>query len=162
MFNVERNKTLTDRKIKLLGFKEEENLFYKVSDNIQANVRVFRKPSFERIHLVWIDPFVSGRKKIQDLKNLFENKSFNQGFPVFVSQCLGYYEMENFIKKNSFSSSVRLVSSEFITPYDLDFKLSNSMQIHFNAIFNEKKNILFYTPEILPSVFKGKFKVVKF
>ena len=153
-FNIERINLLEDRRHKVLGLAEEESLFYEVSDKIRLGIRTFIVPKFKRIHLVWIDPFVTGQKDIKILKKLFKNADFGKGHPVFVSQCLNHGEVEHFIKEYNIPNATRILSSEFLTPFDLNFKLTYQLAIYIDPIF-KGKNVFLYSPIPVPHSLVG-------
>ena len=158
MFNVEKVRLLQGRKFKSLGFKEEENLFYKISVNTRAGISsIFIRPTFKRIHLVWIDPFITGEKTIEDMKGLFDREDFNKGYPVLISQCLMYDEMQQFIKKHNLTRSARILSSELFTPYTKDFQLSYKLTLYLDTLFRKDQNLYLYTPALPPDNIFGKF-----
>ncbi len=158
IFNVEKTKLLEDRKYKFLGFKEEESLFYKVAVNIRSDINsIFIRPTFKRIHLVWIDPFITGEKKMEDMKSLFNKKEFHQGYPVLISQCLMYNDMQRFIKKHNLATSTKVLSGEFFTPYTKNFQLSYKLTIYIDLLFRKNQDIYLYTPTVAPDNIVGTF-----
>ena len=156
-FNLERRNILEGRRRRALGFKEEEELFYKTMDSVQAGARVFVRPDFDRIHLVWIDPFVTKRKDVRNLKQLFDNKTFVLGHPVFISLCLSYEGVGRFIGGHGFTDAVRILSSELLTPYDGRFKLVHRLKLYIDPLFKSSQRLYFYTPTVVPDDIVGKF-----
>lgn len=59
MFNRDYHKLKKEHQAKQLFFKDEEKLFYDVSDKIRSGFQAFKKPTFNRIHLIWIDQALS-------------------------------------------------------------------------------------------------------
>ncbi len=145
-----------------IPFKEEERLFFKASDRIQAGIRDFRAPTFKRIHLIWVDPFL---EKTQTLKNLMARKSVGLGHPVFVSLCLTRRSFEDWMKKHGFQNrNIRLLSYEMLSPYNLDGELDTKYHIFVDEIFGKNKQIYLYTPKgrSEPHVLEGSFKIIKY
>ena len=143
-----------------LGIKEEEALFYEIQNRIKGGIREFQRPEFNRVHLVWIDPFVTKNVRMNHLKRLFANKNFNKGHPVFVSLCLSYGETRQFIEDNNFTNAVRILSSELLTPYDPNFNLSFQLRLYTDAFFEKGQKVFFYTPTKRPDNIMGNFAKV--
>lgn len=162
-FNLEREKLLENRSPRALGLREEETLFHENSNNIQAGVRSFMIPQYKRIHLVWIDPFVTGTVPIASLKRLFNEDHFNGGHPVFISECLSSSETGLFIREQNFPDAVRILSSEFLTPFGPNFKLSHSLALYIDSIFEGKgKTLVLFTPmATTPESIVGNFASVQ-
>ena len=158
MFNVEKASILKDRKYKYLGLKEQEQLFYSISVNTRAGIKaIFIRPDFKRIHLLWIDPFITGEREKKEIKTLFTKDEFNKGHPVFISQCLMHDEIKNFIEKNDLPRSIRILSSEFLTPFARDLRPSHHMIFHVGPLFDKNQEIYFYTPTFRPDNIMGTF-----
>lgn len=144
--------------------KDEEVLFFNSLDKIQGGVKEFLAPEFKQIHLVWIDDFVIDRKKINKLKTLLSSEGFAAGFPVFVSTCLSAREMERFLVENNLAEqNIKLISSEFLTPFQEDLNLGIHQNIQLGKIFKETQALFLYTTKnMLPTEFKGPLKLRKF
>lgn len=151
-----------EKHIEHIPFKEEEALFFKASDRIQAGIRTFRVPKYKKINLIWMDQFISEAKP---LRKFMESKVSNNGHPVFLSLCLTRAELEEWMKSNGFlNKNIRLLSYEMLSPYDLKGELKTRYHIFVNEIFGEEKEISLFIPsnKNLPPVLEGKFKVKKY
>ena len=160
------NDMFTDLKkrqvVEHIPFQEEESLFFKANDRIQAGIRLFRVPSFKRVHLIWIDSLLENRAK---LKALMETPLISKGHPVFLSLCYTRSELESWIQKSGFNNqNIRLLSYEMLSPYNLEGKLDTRFHIFVDEIFGKDKIIKLFIPKnkAPPKVLEGKFKVSKF
>lgn len=144
--------------------KDEELLFFNSLDKVQGGVKDFLAPDFKQIHLVWIDDFINDKTRVARLKNLLASESFSAGFPVFISTCLSYREMERFLVENEMAEqSIKLISSEFLTPFQEDYNLGTHQVIQIGKLFKETQTLFFYTTKnTLPREFKGPLKLKKF
>ena len=151
-----------EKHISHIPFKEEEALFFKASDRVQAGIRTFRVPTFKRIHLIWIDPYL---KNTRGLKSLMGRADLAKGHPVFVSLCLTHSSFEKWVANNGFQNkNIRLLSYEMLSPYNLEGELDTKYHIFVNEIFGADKSTYLYTPKSrpVPQVLEGNFKVIKY
>lgn len=151
-----------EQHISHIPFKEEERLFFKASDRIQAGIKTFRAPSFKRIHLIWVDPFL---KSTGPLKKLMKRSSVGLGHPVFVSLCLTRRSFESWMVKNGFQNkNIRLLSYEMLSPYNLKGELDTKYHIFVDEIFGKEKKVYLYSPKgrNVPQVLEGSFKIIKY
>lgn len=160
MFNHEIQKLKKDKGVSHIPFDIEEDTFYKVSDRIQAGIRIFRKPSFKRVNIIWIDPYVNNE---QELAAKLQEPQMYKGHPVFVSLCMTYVELEEWMKKSGLGQkNIRLMSYELLTPYTNSGKLDTSYHLDFDEVLkNKKKYIYIKKGWNIPSVFNGNFKTQK-
>lgn len=150
------------RHISHIPFKEEEALFFKASDRIQAGIRNFRAPTFKRINLIWVDPYLENPTP---LKNLMTRNDIGLGHPVFVSLCLTRSSFENWMNKHGFANkNIRLLSYEMLSPYNLQGELDTKYHIFVDEIFGKEKKTYLYAPasKPVPQVLEGDFKVIKY
>lgn len=164
MFNIENAKLLkTVKKAKFIPFKDEENLFYSISDKVQAGVRSFVVPKFNRVHLVWIDYALSDNKELKALKRLLNKSLMKKGHPVFVSLCLSQEEMEKFLIDQKMNNmNIRLIPFELFSPYDQEGELGINFSLFFDRLFRAEQQLHLFLPDtLLPSEFIGNFKIHK-
>ena len=147
-----------------LPLNAEEQLFYNVLDKIEANVEAFKVPTFKRINIVWIDPFINGQRKIIELKRLMKKKSMDLGHPVFITLCLDYSALEEFMAKNGFrNNNIRLMPASMFSIYTQDGLSINRFHLKLDAIFNKNQVLYLYLPtKQVPESFDGTFKTVKY
>lgn len=148
--------------IEHIPFKEEEALFFKASDRIQAGIRTFRVPNFNKIHVIWVDAFL---EKTQQLKQVMSSSKMDNGHPVFLSLCLTRRELEDWMASKGFNNkNIRLLSYEMLSPYDLNGELDTTFHIYINEIFGSDKKVKLFIPKTKsqPHVLEGEFQVIKF
>ena len=156
MFNkkIREAKDKTDQ----LSFKQEEKIFFNTLDKIQSKIFYFRRPSFRRVHLIWIDPWLSSPVKI---KALLKKKYMNQGHPVFISLCLGYWELKEFLKKNKLDNqNIRLIPFEMFSIFNKYGNPLPSLHLHLSSLFSRKQIIHLYLPgKMRPKEFTGVIQI---
>lgn len=159
LFNIEYQKLIKQADRGIIPFAEEEQLFYDVFDKIKTRLFAFRRPTYKRVNLVWIDNI---RKK--NLLELMSSNSMNNGHPVFVSLCLNQNELVEFIEKSGYSGKdIRALSFEIFSPFNKRLESSGKISLDFSGLFTRKQKLYFYTPKgILPPEFIGKFRVRRF
>ncbi len=160
MFNDEIQKIKEKNQISHIPFENEEETFYQVSDRIQAGIRVFRKPNFKRVNVVWVDSYL---ENIAELKKTLTNPDMYKGHPVFVSLCMTFHEMGQWMSDHDFDQrNIRKISYELLTPYNKDGQIDTAYHLNFDEIL-KNKNIYIYVKKswAIPSLFDGKFKLVK-
>ncbi len=159
MFNNELRKLKESNEVDHIPFKEEERLFFRVSEQIQAGIRVFRIPKYKKLNLLWIDPLINEGKE-KKLKALVNSERFADGHPVFLSLCKSRFAMETWMRKEGLANkNIRLLTYELLTPFSLEGELSTRYHIYLSDLF-EEKSIVLYAPrgKTVPKVFEGKYK----
>jgi len=92
-FNEEYNILQTSIGSRPSTLKEEELLFYKISEKFPINY-FFDTPSFKKINLIWFDEIVGDAKAEKKLRVLLNSKLMEEAVPVLVSLCLTRSEIE--------------------------------------------------------------------
>ncbi len=157
MFNYELQKAGEKKHIETVDFKSEENIFYDVTQKIQQKIRTFNTPSYSRLNVIWIDPFLGEKgalKKILDLKEM------SLGHPILLSMCLSQRGLENYLKGIKMNNkNIRLISSEAFTPYDQNNEINYQLNINLDDLFNIKKKVYLYFKKgnSVPKEIKGHF-----
>lgn len=163
MFNIQNVKTLsTFKKADYIPFKEEETIFYSISDKVEAGVRSLILPKFNRVHLIWIDRALNDKNELSRLKKLLKKKVMQKGHPVFVSLCLAQHELEEFVKENGMQDlNARLIPFELFSPYDAENnELGINLQLNFDRIFRTDQSLHLFIPKVqIPPEFIGNFKI---
>jgi hypothetical protein len=159
LYNLEYQKLIKIADRGILPYSEEEKLFYNVFDKIKNKIYAFRRPTYKRVNLVWIDGIRNTK-----LKKLMKSKAMKQGHPVFVSLCKSGEELVSFIQENGFTSKdIRTLSFEIFSPYNRKIETAGKTSLDFSGLFSKKQKLYFYTPKgVLPPEFVGKFRVRKF
>ncbi len=160
MFNDEVQKVKKEKGIVHIPFESEEDIFYQVSDRVQAGIRVFRKPTFKRVNIVWIDPYLEDPLK---LNSAMKQPEMYKGHPVFLSLCFTFKEMAAWMMKNGFDQqNIRKISYELITPYTQDGKLDTSYHLNFDELLKNKNTYIYIKKDwSAPALFDGSFKLRK-
>ncbi|MEI8348161.1 MAG: hypothetical protein WCG27_11885 [Pseudomonadota bacterium] len=161
MFNRDFRKMKLENKTSFIPLKEEEELFYNVLEKVRANLGGLDIPTFNRVHMVWIDPVLSDPKILQRLVLLMKQEVMNQGHPVFVSLCLNADEMAVFLQKNGLEGrNIRFAASELYVSVDKNNIPITRMAVDFSVFFNPQQKLYFYIPKgsILPQEFGGTFQ----
>lgn len=120
--------------------KEEELLFYKVSEKISSKMTFFDPPSFKRIHLVWLDEVLGDIKKEKKLKNLLNSELMADGVPVLVSLCLTREEVE----KRFPDLNTKMITAELFSVYDSKGDISPGFKIELGQFFTPEQKIFLY------------------
>ncbi|MDH5580625.1 MAG: hypothetical protein OEY33_01845 [Bdellovibrionales bacterium] len=158
LFNSEYDKIKKETGIKYLPIKNEEELFFSIINKVQAGFLPLKKPDFDTIHLVWIDPYKSSPKKIEKLLN---GKEMEKAPPALVSLCLNQNEMIAFQDKINFSDAHLMnLSSDLFSVFHPNGHPASYFHLHIDH-FLKNKNLVLFIPKgaTLPAEFKGKFKI---
>lgn len=94
--SIQKNK-MSDPQNTTLGLKEVELSFLKAIEKTRSRFDPIRLPDFPRVHLVWLEDWVSknkDEKQIQKLKEFLQSSVHQEGVPVLVSFCLNQVELE--------------------------------------------------------------------
>lgn len=163
MFNNLLSQRKIENSVSHIPFKEEEKIFFKASEQIQAGIRTFRLPKFKTVNLLWVDPLINKNQKTR-LKNLLNSNRFVSGHPVFVSLCKTRIGMEKWMGENGLTNkNIRLVTYEMLSPYSLENELDTRYHLYLKEIFKNKKINLFVPKEVeVPKLFEGEYKNRKF
>ena len=147
---------------KQLYLKDEAFIFYNVYEQVSGGSRDFLAPQFNRVSLVWIDPYLDTPKTIE---KILESDQVGQGHPVLVSSCLSSKKMEEMMEKNGWDRfGVKLVSSEMFSPYTGNLELGSDFILDFSLFFPNKETRLFVPGGKAvkgPSQFKGINRVIE-
>jgi hypothetical protein len=158
------------RKLQQMAFqgsipvRDEEILFFRVSDMIKSRIHSFVAPTFRRVHLVHIDDFIETPEKIRQLQILMNSDKMNKGHPVFVSLCRRSEEIESFLVDNNLENqNIRLISSEMFSSFGLENELRPLMRLNLDLFFHESQQLFFFSPtRSLPFEIEGNVKVEAF
>lgn len=161
MYNYFYYKKRDELSSSFLSFKDEEKLFYDISDKVDADLFVFRAPKFKRVHLIWVDPFINNQLK---LKLFMARKDVREGHPVFVSLCLSYMEMDSLVKNLSLVHlNIRNISYEFFTPFSEEGEMGILPKLNLSKLFFPKQQLYLFLPKgESPEEFEGKFTTVHY
>lgn len=163
MYNVEAYHLKKSASANHLPFKDEEKLFFNLTEKIQAGIRTFIPPKYSRIHLIWIDPALGSKAELKKLKTFMKSPEMDQGHPVFVSLCRSRPGLINFMAQNNWvNKNIRMIPFELFSIFSDDGVRNPHFSLNFSKIFTGKKNLHFYSSKSLPEEFKGTFGKHKF
>ena len=126
-------------------FPEEEKVFLNSVNNVKLNINTFSAPTFNRIHIIWVDPLLPDQHDA--LRKLMSTPIMDQGYPILISLCLSQRELKAFGKKAmpNHGNSIKYLSNELFSPYSKETKLIPYNQLYLNAFSNRiKKYLSFY------------------
>lgn len=137
--------------------QDEEVVFFEASNRIQSGFYPFRKPKFERVSLIWIDPILSSSSSV--IKNILSSEAVLKGHPVVISNCLGASSLRAWLSQRGITDeNIRLIPAEMFSPYNQTGELSTGIHIDVEKLFTAGQKIYFYTPKgQRPSAITGKF-----
>ncbi len=160
LYNIEYNRLLQSLGDDSPSVKEEENLFYDGLANIRTGIFPFNPPKFQRVNLIWIDPYLNDKK---DLYKMIESDALISGHPVFLSLCLSHQEIVDLIKKNDLvNKDIKIISYEALSIFDVGLNSQNAMRIDLNQFFEKNQKLIFYNlKDHIPNEFFGEFELAK-
>lgn len=158
------------RKLQQMAFqgsipvRDEEILFFRVSDMIKSRIVPFVVPTFKRVHLIHIDEFFEKPEKARQLKILMNSDKMNKGHPIFVSLCRRSDEIEKFmVEQDLQNQNIRVMSAEMFSSFGLENELRPLMRMNLDLFFHESQELFFYSPtRSLPFEIEGNVKVEAF
>lgn len=142
------------------NLKDEELLFYKVSEKISNKLIYFEAPSFSRVNLVWLDEALNDEKKMAKLKNFLQSSAMDKGVPVLISFCMTREEVE----KKFPDINTKMVTAELFSAYDSSGKLTPGFKIDLTQFFKPEQKIYFYSQQnVIPiDDVKGTYKILNY
>lgn len=148
LYNRQMQAMMAETGKKLLNSEDESFLFYNSYEQIIGGGRDFVIPTYERVHVVWIDPALADKAVEKRLQNFMESKIMELGHPVFMSFCLSFEELEKYIQKNNYNRyGVKALSMEMMSNYGSDFQLRSYESVELSKLMPGKK-IYFFAPNI--------------
>ena len=158
------NEEFTIFKIKnekhLVTTKEEEQLFYKVSEKVNSKILFFDPPTFKKINLIMLDEILNDKKAEQKLKQFLNSKVMDTGVPVLVSFCLTRSEVENKFP----DLNAKMITAELFSIYDKTGNKTPGFKIELDQFFTEDQKLNLYSQKKLFSSdeIKGTFKLLNY
>lgn len=143
-----------DKRIPTL--KEEELLFYKVSEKVSNKFIFFDPPTFKQINLVWLDEIIGDGKKEKKLKAFLHSPAMDAGVPVLFSFCLTRAEVE----KKYPDLGAKMITAEMLSVFNSDGSRSPFFQIDLGQFFSKTQRLYFYSQKSsdMSEQIKGLFK----
>ncbi|MCY4524027.1 MAG: hypothetical protein OXB84_04740 [Halobacteriovoraceae bacterium] len=159
MFNKRVEQIKREQNIDFIPFEEEEKIFYDISNKIQSGIKIFNRPSFKRVHLVWVDSYFSNPQK---LKKILDGSTMVKGHPVLVSLCKGSLEIEDFLTRNNLhNQNIRIMPAEMFSVFDLNGKMTTTVHLHLTSFFDKKQKVYLFLPrKDRPMELSGNIKLI--
>lgn len=140
--------------------KEEELLFYKVSEKVSSKIIFFDPPSFKRVNLIWLDEALGDPKKEKKLQKFIDSNVMENGVPVLVSFCLTKDEVELQFP----SLHTKLITAELFSIFDSKGIKTPGFKIDLDQFFSANQEIYFYSQKkIVPNEeILGTYKLLNY
>lgn len=144
----------------VVTLKEEEFLFYKVSEKVSSKIIFFDPPTFKRINLVWLDEILGDQLKENKMKKFLNSKVMEKGVPVLVSLCLTRNEIENLYP----NLTPKMITAELFSVYSSKGEKMPGFKIELDQFFKKEQEIYFYSQKDLVSIdeVKGVYKILNY
>jgi hypothetical protein len=140
-FNAELNTFSIEHQGKKPNLKEEELMFYRVSDKISGKINFFEAPKYKRIHLIWLDEVLESEIGLKKLKKFLESSTSDKGAPVIVSFCLTKADLE----KRFPDLAPKAITAEMFSIYDNSGKRTPNFTLELDKFFEASQSIYFYS-----------------
>jgi len=139
------------------SLKEEELLFYKVSEKVSSKIIFFDPPAFKRINIVLIDEVLDDVKKEKKLKAFLNSPVMDEGVPVIFSFCLTRAEVE----KRFPDINTKMITAEMLSVYSSNGEKAPRFQIDLSQFFKATQKLYFYSQktQLNNDQIKGLFKI---
>ncbi|MDD4972885.1 MAG: hypothetical protein PHY93_00960 [Bacteriovorax sp.] len=140
--------------------KEEELLFYKVSEKVSSKIIFFDPPTFKRVNLIWLDEVLNDPKKFKKLKTFLNSKAMEAGVPVLVSFCLTKEEVESQFPE----LTPKVITAELFSVYDSHGARTPGFKIDLDQFFKPDQKLYFYSQKNLVPTdeVKGTYKLLNY
>ena len=123
------------------NLKEEELLFYKVSEKTTSKIIFFDPPAFSRVNLIWVDEVLGDPIKLKKLQNFLNSPVMENGVPVLVSFCLTKEEMEQQYP----SLRSKMITAELFSVFDSKGEKKPGFRIDLDQFFLSNQKLYFYS-----------------
>lgn len=144
----------------VVNLKEEELLFYKVSEKVSSKIIFFDAPTFKRINIVWLDEIIGDTKKEKKLKSFLHSSVMDEGVPVIISFCLTREEVE----KRFPDINTKMITAEMLSVFGSDGVKAPRFQIDLTQFFTSTQKLYFYSQKSVLGYdqMKGLFKILNY
>lgn len=159
--NRQRHEKMEFYKSDFLMLKDEEIIFYDVSDKIQSGILAFKAPKFKRVNLVWVDAALGSKEKMKDLIRLMRSKAMDLGHPIFVSLCMDHRALKRFIgSQKVFDDNILMIPFDMFSVFNSEKKQRLHFQLEVEKLLRKNQEIHLYLPGTeVPSEFIGNFNI---
>ena len=144
----------------LVTTKEEEQLFYKVSEKVNSKIYFFESPTYKKINLIMLDEILNDKKAEMKLKQFLNSKMMDTAAPVLVSFCMTRNEVEmHFPDLNA-----KMITSELMSVYDKNGIKTPGFTIDLDQFFSSEQKLYLYSQKKIFSSdeIKGTFKLLNY
>lgn len=140
--------------------KEEELLFYKVSEKISSKMTFFDPPTFKKIHLILLDEVLGDVKKENKLRDFLNSGTMVDGVPVLVSLCLTRDEVE----KRFPDLNTKMITAELFSVFDSSGNKSAGFKFELDQFFMPEQKVYLFVQKNNNNhdEFKGLVKVINY
>jgi hypothetical protein len=147
------------KEVSPLSFRREETAFYKASELIQANIRSFVIPEFEKINLVWLDSYI---EHPEELKKVLSSEEMDEAPPVLLSLCHGYNEMKAYMEEHKlYEFTNRFLSAEILSTFNPKGEREAGLFFYLQDFFGVTKKIQFFSLRgQVPVELRGELEVI--
>jgi len=128
-------------KKQITTLKEEELLFYKVTEKVTNKIIFFDPPTFGRINMIWLDEVLGNPNSEKKLKSLLSSSTMDTGVPVLVSFCLTRPEVEELYP----DFNTKMITAELFSVYDNKGTKSPGFKIILDQFFKTNQKLYFYS-----------------
>lgn len=159
-FNEEFSQFRNSNKNHPTTLKEEELLFYKVSEKVSSKIVFFDPPTYKRVNLLWLDEVLGDPKKLKKLKNFINSSTMETGVPVLVSFCLTRDEVERQFP----DLAPKMITAELFSVYDSKGVRTPGFKIDLDQFFKPDQKLYFYSQKNLVPTdeVKGTYKLLNY
>src|SRR5690606_13215018 len=109
-----------------------------------------------------IDLALQDPRVFQKLKNMMSSNAMGEGYPIFISSCLGENDLQDFIDKNFSNLGIKKISAEFFSSYSSENKQVPGLQFDLNDFLKDKRILLFGPNDYAPVDITGYHEYKKF
>ena len=140
-YNAELFAFASDHSGKKPNLKEEELMFYRVSDKISGKINFFEAPKYKRIHLIWIDEVLDNENSLKKLKKFLTSSTSDKGAPVLVSFCLTKAELE----RRYPDLAPKMITAEMFSIFESSGKRNPNFNLELENFFDSSQTVYFYS-----------------
>lgn len=147
----------SDEYTTLSNFKDESFIFYNAYEQVIAGSFDFKIPAFKKVSVVWIDSILGNENKV---KQVLKREDVLGGFPIILSQCLTYFELEKLISNLDLDHlGAQLVSAEMFNTFNKKLESIYRFELDLQEVLPGKEVYLF--GELPPTNILGIKKYIK-
>lgn len=128
----------------LIPEQVNSQIFFDSRNKTMSEMDIQKYPQFDTLHVVWIDPLLSDPEALLRFRQLQDQDEFGQGYPVFVSDCLGHASLNKYLDENGWSGMSRyILGAEAFSYFKRDFSPLYRTGLFLSEYFNDRKIVLY-------------------